>query len=197
MQSIMLVLMLPLLVLNLLAGVIGGIWLGLLGEWAILLGGAAYLFGGVFLIGVALMPGILFSVPAAKAAEDGKVLQSILFGLPAVVWTYAVVAATCILVFGRIVENIDWENRWPLVLWGYAVVTAPWSFLARKDAETGNDNSSGTVFFAQLGTVAMMAVTVIEDRFVGLDALAVWFLPFICVGLLFHLAATVELALRR
>lgn len=195
MQALMLFVALPLLILNMLAGLVGGIWLGVLGEWGPLLAGVAYMVGGALALGIVMMPTMILAVPAANAAERGHVISATLLGIPIVVWTYLVLTASCVFVFSYIVRDLHSGNAWPLILWGYAVVVAPWSFLARKDAEAGNDVSSLPLFFAQLGTIAMMVVTMMERRSVGADALVLWFAPFIAIAFLLHLITIVAAAM--
>jgi len=82
MQSLVFFLAVPLLILNMLAGVVGGIWLGVMGEWSPLLAGIAYMLGGVLAITIVMMPAMMLTMPAAAAAERGRVISAALLGTP-------------------------------------------------------------------------------------------------------------------
>lgn len=73
------------------------------------------------------------------------------------------------------------------MLWGYAAATGPWSFLARKDAEAGNDQASMPAFFAQLGVIAMMVATFINPVGTDFFTLIYWFAPVLGIGLVLQL----------
>lgn len=62
----------PVVIINTLGGLVAIIWLMVLGEWGTLGYGLLYLVGSTFLIGLALMPGILLATPALWALEKGR-----------------------------------------------------------------------------------------------------------------------------
>lgn len=165
-----------------LAGVIGGIWLLVLGEWQLLFVGIAYMVGGAFLLSIVLLPGMLFAAPAAMAAERGNFLATIFFVVPSVGWTYLVMSFSCVYVFSTAASAIDGPTL-PFIFWGYAVALAPWSFLASKDSQAGNDAANVPLFFAQIGSISMMIATLIDSDDVGFDRLLTWFLPFAILAL--------------
>jgi hypothetical protein len=67
----------PLMILNMLGGIVSGIWLAILGEWGAVGTGILFFFVSTWLLGFALMPSLLFAAPAAYCAKKGKT-----FGLP-------------------------------------------------------------------------------------------------------------------
>lgn len=62
----------PLAILNMLGGIVSGIWLAFLGEWDPILSGLGFMIFSGFVIGFALMPGLLFAGPAMMFLEKGK-----------------------------------------------------------------------------------------------------------------------------
>jgi hypothetical protein len=69
----------PLMLLNMLGGIVSGIWLAILGEWGAVGAGVLGLFVSTSLLGFALMPGLLFAVPAAYCLEKGKTIGLVFF----------------------------------------------------------------------------------------------------------------------
>lgn len=177
MQGFFLALAIPFMLMNVFGGLVGGIWLAFLGRWSVIFSGIGFMIAGAFIISVLMIPGMIFATPAAMAAERGKNTLAVIFGLPAIIWTYLVMIATCVFVFSWIVSKGEAEI--PFLLWGYAVVTAPWAFLASKDSQAGNDSSSLPLVFVQFGTFSMMVAAYIDHSDMSFDRLMWWFVPFI------------------
>lgn len=55
----------PIMILNLLGGIISGIWLAILGEWGEIIRGIIFMVVSGIAISFALMPSLLFAAPAA------------------------------------------------------------------------------------------------------------------------------------
>jgi hypothetical protein len=185
MQAIALALMIPLMLLNVFGGLVGGIWLAVLGRWSALFSGIGFLIAGAFILSILMLPGMLFAAPAAMAAEKGRNVIAAIFGLPAILWTYAVMVGCCILTFSWIVSK--GEGEFPFLLWGYAVATGPWAFLASKDSQAGNDSSGIPLVFAQLGTFAMMAAAYTDNSDLSFGRLIWWFGPFMLGAIILQL----------
>lgn len=140
---------------------------------------------GAFALSLALLPGMIF-LPIAKWAADRESMSLMLVaGIPAMIWTYVVIAVSCVVVFAAIINNSG--AGFFQMLWGYAAATGPWSFLARKDAEAGNDQASMPAFFAQLGVIAMMVATFINPVGTDFFTLIYWFAPVLGIGLVLQL----------
>jgi hypothetical protein len=183
MKALLVLLIMPLVILNFIGGLVGGIWLAVEGEWSLIGMGLLYAFAGAFLIGLLLFPAMLLSAPGIMVSERHPIFGAVL-AVPGLVWTYAVMAATCIGAFSYVVRDMQ-GSAIPYLLWAYSMALAPWSFLASKE---DRDSSAGvSVFFAQLGTLAMM-IAVLRNPFdVSIDRLAWWFVPFLLVGLVVQL----------
>ena len=197
MQAIVLALMLPLILLNLLSGFVGGFWMAGLGEWGLLFRDVLYLLAGAFLMSFLMLPGIALALPAMKVVESGREKLGFVLGLPALIWTYAVVAISCISVFSSIMSAAE-GNGIPYFLWAFAVASGPWSFLARKDSEGGNDYGGYTSFAAQLGMVSMFVAYLLDPIDLTIARLAWWFAPLLVLGFAMSaLHAWVETRARR
>src|SRR5664280_2910275 len=157
MQAILVLLSLPIIILNFAGGVAGGIWLGILGKWHLLGYGLAAFICSSFLLGLALLPGMAFAVPATMAAERNRFLAAGCFAVLGNIWTYGVLTAWCVGSFLLIVSEHTSGSLWPYLLWSYSVVTGPWTYLASREAQADpNSFSSTTAFAACLGAIAMM-----------------------------------------
>lgn len=177
----------PLMILNMLGGLVGGGGLIFKGEWSLVLGGFAWGIIGAFVIPFTLLPAMLFVPLVGWAAKNGSIAAAIISGIPAMLWTYFVVTVSCVLVFHTVVARPD--AGFFHLLWGYSTSIAPWSFLSNKDKQAGNDASAIIVFFAQLGTVAMMFASWSDPESMEVADLLPWFLPFMGLGFAAQLIA--------
>lgn len=185
MEAVMLLVAVPLMILNMLGGLVGGIALAIQGEWGLLFAGIAWAFVAPFLLSIAMMPGMIFVPLSQWASERDNTVVALLAGLPSLVWTYVVVTASSILAFRYVVGHSD--TGFLHLLWAYSVTTGPWSFLANKDRQAGNDASTTLMFFIQMGTVAMMVVSWMAPFAPDVWTLTAWFLPFMVLGALAQL----------
>jgi hypothetical protein len=158
-------LVLPIAILNFAGGIVGGIWLAVLGQWSLLGVGLAAGIASTMMLGLLLMPGMLFAAPAAVAMEKGHYVIGILSGAIALLWTHVVVIAWCLVTFSFVVEQSKAGPIWPYLLWAYSVATGPWTYMASRETQA-NPNSPAdiTAFFACLGAAAMMATYVLISR---------------------------------
>jgi hypothetical protein len=178
-------LVLPFIILNMLAGLVGGAGMLFQGEWTAFFLGLAWMLVGAFALSLALLPGMIFWPIVKWAGERDNLPLMLIAGVPAMIWTYTVIAVSCVVVFAAIINNSG--AGFFQMLWGYAAATGPWSFLARKDAEAGNDQASMPAFFAQVGVVAMMVATFIDPNGTDFFSLIYWFAPVLGIGLVLQL----------
>lgn len=146
--------MIPLFLLNTLSGVVGGIMLAMDGQWRIIGLGLASGFLGPIAISIALIPGMALSVPAFSAYERTGVVGKILsapFLLVSMGWTIAVMGIWGWGIF-TFLGNWNYYRGADLahVLWAYSAATAPWAFLAQKDAQGGNFDSGTSLLFFEV-----------------------------------------------
>jgi len=150
-------LMVPIMILNILGGIISGIWLAILGEWGEIIRGIIFMVVSGFAISFALMPSLLFAGPAAIAIEKGKKILGIFFGSLSVLYTVALITVWCIWIMWLFVSSATENSLIPLLIWSYGVALAPWMWLAQKDQEGGgNEFSTFTTFFAQVAYILGM-----------------------------------------
>lgn len=143
----------PILILNVLGGIVGGIWLMIAGEWSLFISGSLYMIFGTMIIGLLLMPNLLFAAPAAAFAEKRKYTLFFIFGLLGIAYTYGLIAVSTYYV-ADIALSSPSAPLWASLLWLYAVVLAPWQYMASKEHD--NTSTGMTTFFLALGVVALM-----------------------------------------
>lgn len=159
-MSLVTALTVPLVLMNMLGGIISGIWLAFLGEWAAIGMGIFLLIGSTFILGIAMMPGLIFALPATKAAEAGKnSTVMVLSGLSSL-YSSAVMLAWGVLIFAYFAKRADSSSLIPMLLWSYGAVTGPWAHMAQKDEQASGGNGSSLafipVFFLSIGYLAVI-----------------------------------------
>src|SRR5712692_8929458 len=126
----------PLALINRFGGIVAGIWLAILGEWGSIGYGILMLVGAGFLLGRAMMPGMLFSAPAAAFLEKGNKPAFYFFGFLSTLYTIAVLTVWCVVVLYFFANRADTSSIIPMLLWSYGVATGPIAWLAQKDLQS-------------------------------------------------------------
>lgn len=160
MQALIALLVLPLMALNLLGGIAGVIWLMILGQWGALgvaLGATVF---GTFACGLALMPGLLATGPAVLLHGKGGFARVASYPLMFIglLWTFAIMCAWALWWFGYFLKIADTASLVPMLLVAFSVATAPWAYMAQKDAQSGNNHASFTAFFLQIACAAIFVL---------------------------------------
>jgi hypothetical protein len=190
MKGIFFLILAPLMILNMLGGIIGGIWLAFLGEWSTLIFGIAYMVVGALAISVLLLPAMALAIPVAALGER-SIIAALLLGIPSLIWTFAVMAVSCAWVFGGITATPE-GTLIPYFLWGYATAIAPWSYMASKERD--NSYSAASVFFAQVGIIAMMVAVWVNPYDTTIWRLLYWMAPVMIVGMVLQLVMVAAIA---
>lgn len=139
-------------IINLLGGLVSGIWLAVLGQWWALSYGLIGLFVSHRIIGFLLVPSMFLAAPATRLQETGRTSRAtILIGLSAL-YTATLITVWASAVMVLFVSRSSEGTLFALLLWSYGVATGPWAWLAREDQQSGgNEFSSMSTFFLQLG----------------------------------------------
>lgn len=199
MAALIKLLSIPVMILNMFSGIIGGIWLGVLGNWRLIGAGLVAMVISTFGLPLAGALGLIFAAPGMMALEKGKtIIAAIIAGVLMALgnlWTYALVTAWCFGSFYVVLAHYETGSIWPYLLWAYSMATGPWTYFAKKDGETA---SSLGAFGACVGAVAMMGVILfkahpsIVDLLIALCVpLAVVFFTQVWVGFTVAKAAQV------
>ncbi len=151
-------------ILNLTAGIIGGVWLlfeGLFSEVGI---GFLYSIFGHYILGFVMMITLVFGAPGAALFEKRKYVLGSIFLLLNQIVTIAIVYFSVMYVFGVAVQLSEYANFIPVLLFAYAVSFAPWAFLANEDKKAGNQNAAIMVISGQLGFVLGVILMLITGQ---------------------------------
>jgi hypothetical protein len=170
------ILMLPIMILNFFSGIVGGVWLAVLGYWHIILVAIGLIMGGSLLVSLLLMPSLLLLGPVAMSQRltESKLVM-IPLTLLSVGYTYCVMGVWAIGIFWYFSSNVDSAAALPTVLWSYSTATAVWNYMAQREAQAGNEYSGLSAVFNQFGCIALMVYVYSNFRHLDFYEMAVWF----------------------
>ena len=159
----------PISILNFGGGIVGAVWLGLIGEWRLVGIGLAAIVVSMLMISFALMPALLFQGPALFALSHGRRLMAGLLMALGNLWDIVVAAVWCFGAFTAVLSHWSHGSAWPYLLWGYALSTGPWTYFAAREpgnADPDSPPSAGmiAVFSACVGTMAMMGLVLLSGK---------------------------------
>lgn len=166
----------PLLILNMTSGIIGGIWLAIRGEWSLVVFGIGAMFFGGFFLGFSLLIGAAIAALGTKISS--VVIRYSLFAL-GFVFNFAVMVGWAISTFTFSIDRPQ-NNIWPYLLWGYSIATVPWVSMAR------GDNSEGTVMWisaSQFGALAVIISVLIGNGYQSDEVMRSYFVTAALLGL--------------
>lgn len=178
---------LVLMPINMLGGIVAGIWLAILGEWGSIGYGLMFGIGGAFLIGLAMMPGMLFAGPAVMLHEKGNRFGFYTFGFLSTLYQVAVLSTWCMFILFFFAKRADASSAIPLLLWSYGAATGPIAYLAQKDLQSGNEYATISAFFSQAGFL-LVAIVILVARPSNLTVLLI-FGAVMLIAMLFQLAS--------
>lgn len=149
----------PIMFLNLLGGIVSGIWLAILGEWGEVFRGIVFLVISGYVVSIALIPSLLFAAPSVMAIEKGKKLLGMFFGSLSVLYIIGLMTIWCVWIMWLFVSSANESSLIPLLIWSYGVALAPWMWLSQKDQQGGgNEFSMFLIFFAQISYILGMVM---------------------------------------
>jgi len=177
---------LPIVVLNALGFIVSGIWLLVIGQWRLVVAGLVVSIFAPFLLGLALLPGILIGAPGIHLANRGVTIGVYFFGFLSSAYTYVLIAAWCEGITFSFLHDAPSHAFWPLLIWSYGVATSPWSYMAQRDQ---SPVSILAAFFAQVAFIVMMiSVAFGADLLDGLQVFSL----VMAVGVFFHMRLLAE-----
>lgn len=192
MRSIILVLTIPLVVLNMVGGVVSGVWLAILGLWWAIGYGLLVSFTAPFLLGFTLLPGLLLGAPAMAFIEKGHDLFAYFFMFLAAAYTSAIIALWCIGILVFFVSDAGSNSLVPLLIWSYGVALAPWIYMAQKEKAAGSDSGAETIsiFFAEIAYVIVAIVAIFNG--ISIEGILYVFGVSMTTALVFQFASVIS-----
>jgi hypothetical protein len=146
-------------IINISAGIIGGIWILLLGQWSMIVQGILYGIISPFILGMVLVVGLIFGGPGMILLEKRKYISGYLLLLLSSVFDMIIIFVSVMYIFGIFASMSLEINFIPVLLFAYAVSFSPWSYMAQKDASAGNGNSKVQIIWGQIGFLLGLAFT--------------------------------------
>lgn len=145
----------PIMLLNLLGGIVAGIWLAFLGEWKLIFIGIVLLFTSHFYLSMLMLPVLLF-VPIVAYFQEKKSPLLYLFGFLSQFYMNLLIVGTCTFAFFVCTHFYGGGSKLgliPYLLWSWGMALGPWQFFASKEPD--NEFSfmlllSATIFYLLL-----------------------------------------------
>lgn len=150
------VMLVPVILMNWIGILVGAVWLAILGHWGTLGIGVLSFFVSKWIVGIAIMPSMIFAAPAAALMERGKMIPGLVLGGLSNVYLVALFTAWCVLVYYFFMQRADSSSMWPILLWSYAVATFPITALAHHERD--NVATTITAMFVDLGCIVMIVM---------------------------------------
>lgn len=157
MITFMSIIMMPLAILNALGGVCGLIWLAYLGDWkTVFIAFAAILFS-MPIVSILTIPSMIIAIPAISLSRNDGILAfiGISFGLLSLFVTFTVMVFWCYISFDFFLNIRGLNSSIPYILVGYTVGTAPWNFMAQKEAQQ-NEHSGSSAAALTMGAACLV-----------------------------------------
>lgn len=164
-------------ILNLTAGIIGGVWLLFEGLFSVVGIGFLYSIFGHYILGFAMMATLVLGTPGVALFEKQKYVLGSFFLLLNQIFMIGIIYFSVMYVFGVAIQLSEHANFIPVLLFAYAVSFAPWAFLANEDKKAGNQNAAIMVISGQLGFVLGVILMLITRQ-------EAWISTLFLVGLL-------------
>ena len=184
MESLIAIATLPLIALNAFSGLIGLVWLAVLGQWGHIGAGVGGMILMPMLFSIAQLPGMGAALLASWCAERGWHLAATACVFLSSLWTSLLIAAWCILVAMVSIHDIDSSNRIPILLWGYAVAVGPLGYMAGKERDnvfTGLQTILAQVFYVSL--IACWALQATPSMYLIFTAIMVFSFPALALAM--------------
>lgn len=172
------------MILNLFYGIVGGIWLAILGHWGSIGIGLGLGIAMPWIYAIASLPTMGLSFVFTYFAKKGSKTFTGISGFLTSIYHNALLAMWVIWVFSFFMGMADSKSFIPYLLWGYSTMMAPLSYMASKEPPDSMGTILG-VFFAQLCYLIWVLFS-----FFGKNLIP-WLYAIITVGVLLSLFATV------
>ena len=154
-------LVIPFMLLNLLGGVVGGIWLIFIGQWHIFFLGIAIAAFGSFAASLLLAPGLGAMALGLMALErDRNLIGWLMMSLNGL-WTGLIILVWEVSMFVTFGHRVTSSDAIPVWLWAYGAATGVWSYMASKEQQSdGGSAAPLQAFAAQIAFLVLSVCTI-------------------------------------
>lgn len=169
MWKIISILIIPVMLLNVGGGIVGGIWLAFRGEWRLIFTGIVLAVISPWILSILMLPSLGIGMVALIFKERKWVLY--VLGFLSQVYTNVLIMGTCLFAFFICARyksgGVDFSAI-PYLLWSWGMALGPWQYFASKETDnefTGIMLLSATllyfIFLVSLFTPPLLQVLVI------------------------------------
>lgn len=181
-----------LIAVNLLGGLVAGIWLAVLGEWRTIFLGFAFSFAMPWAWMIASLPTMaLAGIMIGKTDRDPDATPSLMLVVPGALYTNSLICAWVLLCFWFFMNRIDDNPSVPFLLWSYSTAMSPLAYMASKERDDNWAEGLGII-----GAIATFLLLLILHLFDASMASRIWGTALVAVVLGFT-AVTLGMALER
>ncbi|MHB9026862.1 MAG: hypothetical protein ACYC7E_22235 [Armatimonadota bacterium] len=179
---------LPMVVISAGCALAALVWLGVLGQWGVLIGGVAGLFLSSLLLSVLLFPARLLRMPMGVYLPWGGLWSLYAFGVPANLYLIAVMTCWCCGCFFLLERAADDITLAPRLLWAYVLAITPWAYQASQERD---EHYMPTALFTVAAIFGCTALLVLAgwSWWAGWPRVAAFVAPLLAALLLHTLAA--------
>jgi hypothetical protein len=153
MDTLVKIFQLPITILNGFGFFGAGIWLLVIGEWRSVVAGIVISILAPLLLGLAVMPSIIFGGPGIYFAKRGMTIGLYFFSFLSSVYIATIITAWCSGVTFYFMQGAPSRAFWPMLIWSYGVATSPWTYMAQREQSIP---SFLAAFFTQAAFIVMM-----------------------------------------
>ena len=181
----------PLMILNIGGGIVAGVWLVVIRDWAAIILGIACFFVSSVALGWVFIPSTLLAIPAAYFFKRGKTFGFVCFSSLASLYSYAVITLWCCGILLVFVKDATAHALVPRLVWSYGVATGPFEYMALKETWAGAEGTASQLatFFAQLA-YSLIVLLVIFSTITPLGVIGV-FGGFMLVSFIAQMTAAI------
>lgn len=165
---------LAVLFLNVFGGLVSGIWLAIMGEWRIIVGGicagmvmpTAFAIASLPALGLGLLLSLTGNPPPRWAMAT--------IGFLCALWSALIVAAWTLLIFITFMRLAQPGLTIPMLVWSYATIMSPLAYMAKSDPERSATDIAliVTVITFVVLTILFLAGAQRETMYVSVGVLA-------------------------
>ena len=169
----------PVMILNWIGGIVGGLWLAILGEWRVVGLGIGFSIIGPWILGLVMVCAMIF-VPLLTFFDNkdmrigSQIVTLISFSFNALVFTI-----WCLRILTGFVDTVNSAPHLPTLLWAYAVSTTPISYMASQEAQSDPLSPAGvTSFFVKIAFV-FVVISIFFRATIGQFSILCFFLVLV------------------
>lgn len=129
------ILSLPIMILNIVSGIVGGIWLAVLGEWVLIAIGILYFLFSKWIINILMAPAVLIAEIAGHYYSKRKGFFANLFAFISQLYTNIIIATNCVFAFficSRFYSGNIGVGYIPYLLWSWDMALGEWRVLSSR-----------------------------------------------------------------